>query len=385
MMTRGSSLSFPLAVFFLCVLCVLRVLCGESIQLKTAQAQSDGWQRATTGYQFQFPRDHASHPDYKLEWWYYTGNLSAPDGRAFGYQITFFRIGVERTPINPSRWAVRDVFMAHFAVTDIARGGFQFAERLNRAGIGWAGAAVDQYRVWNEGWEARLNPDGKHRLHASQADMAIDLRLDPGKPPVDQGTDGLNQKGSAEGNASHYYSLTRMPTAGTLTLDGNAIEVHGLSWMDHEFGTSFLEGGQLGWNWFALQLDDETELMLYEFRRSDGKRDAHSSGSLIGQLGRRAPLRPPDFTMVPIERWTSPQSRATYPVGWTLSIPSQDLDLRLRAAVPQQELVTARSAGVTYWEGAVLVEGTRGGRPVRGRGYLEMTGYAGIGMSTVLR
>ena len=176
-----------------------------------------------------------------------------------------------------------------------------------------------------------------------------------------------------------------MPTAGTLTLDGKTIEVHGLSWMDHEFGTSFLEGGQQGWNWFALQLDDDTELMLYEFRRSDGKRDAHSNGSFVDELGRRTLLRMADFTMTPTERWTSPGSHAVYPVGWTLRLPGHNLDLRVRAAVPQQELVTARSAGVTYWEGAVLVEGTRSGRSVRGRGYLEMTGYAGTGMSTVLR
>lgn len=378
-------LTFQFSLFSLCVLGVLCVLCGQLDSVNAAQAHPDGWQRAGAGYRFQFPRDHASHPDYKLEWWYYTGNLSAPDARAFGYQITFFRIGVEPTPINPSRWAVRDLFMAHFAVTDIARGGFQFAERLNRAGIGWAGAAVDRYRVWNEGWEARLDPEGRHRLHASQANMTIDLRLDPGKPPVDQGTDGLSQKGSAEGNASHYYSLTRMPTAGTLTLDGKTIEVRGLSWMDHEFGTSFLEEGQQGWNWFALQLDDDTELMLYEFRRSDGKRDAHSSGSLVDELGRRTPLRTADFTMTPTEWWSSPRSHAVYPVAWTLRLPGYNLDLRVRAAVAPQELVTARSAGVTYWEGAVLVEGTRGGRSVRGRGYLEMTGYAGIGMSTVLR
>ena len=241
-----------------------------------AQTQADGWQRAVSGYQFQFPRDHASHPDYKLEWWYYTGNLSAADGRQFGYQVTFFRVGVDYAPSNPSRWAVRDLFLAHFAVTDITRGHFQYAELLNRAGLGWAGAALDRYRVWNEGWEAALDSDGKHRLHARHGGMAIDLLLDPGKDPVDQGVNGVSQKGSAEGNASHYYSLTRMPTVGTLAVDGKATEVRGLSWMDHEFGTSFLEPGQQGWSWFALQLDDDTEMMLYEFRRSDGTRDPHS-------------------------------------------------------------------------------------------------------------
>ena len=365
--------------------CVLGVLCGEFDCSDVAHAQSDGWQQAVGGYQFQFPRDHASHPDYKLEWWYYTGNLTAAGGRAFGYQVTFFRVGVEHTPKNPSRWAVRDLFMAHFAVTDIDGGRFQFAELLNREGIGWAGAAVDRYRVWNEGWEAALDSEGKHRLHAGQDGFAIDLRLEPGKPPVDHGANGVSQKGSAAGNASHYYSLTRMPTVGTLTVDGKSTEVRGLSWMDHEFGTSFLEPGQQGWNWLALQLDEGTELMLYEFRRTDGKRDPHSGGSLIDALGRRTELRSSDFTMVSGETWTSPRSGAVYPIGWTLRLPGYKMDLRITAAVAQQELVTARSAGVTYWEGAVLVEGTRNGRAVRGRGYLEMTGYAGTGMSTLLR
>lgn len=367
---------------FLCVLCVLY---GECSRSNAAQAQSAGWRKAIGGYQFQFPRDHASHPDYKLEWWYYTGNLSAADGRAFGYQVTFFRVGVEPAPINPSRWAVRDLFMAHFAVTDIAGSQFQFAERLNRAGIGWAGAEVDHYRVWNEGWEARLDVDGRHLLQASAAGMAVALRLDPGKPPVDEGSNGLSAKGQTEGNASRYYSLTRMPTIGTLTLNGKPIQVRGLSWMDHEFGTSFLEEGQQGWNWLALQLDDDTEVMLYEFRRRDGARDSHSGGSIIDRAGRRAPLRMADFSMDAEQRWTSARSGAAYPIAWKVRVPRQGLDLRVRAAIPQQELVTARSAGLTYWEGAVVVDGGRSGRPVAGKGYLEMTGYAGTRMSTVLR
>jgi predicted secreted hydrolase len=364
----------------------LPVVCAllASVLIAVLGAQSDGWQKATPGYQFQFPRDHASHPDYKLEWWYYTGNVSAPGGRAFGYQLTFFRVGIEQTPVNSSRWAVRDLFMTHFAVTDIGRTRYQFAEQLHRAGIGWAGADTDRYRVWNEGWEATLDANGTHRLQATHAGMGIDLRLDPGKPPVDQGTSGVSQKGSAPGNASHYYSLTRMPTVGTLTLDGKAFEVRGLSWMDHEFGTSFLEPEQQGWNWFALQLDDNTELMLYEFRRPDARRDEHSSGSIIDQSGRRTRLSVADFVLEAGERWTSPRSGATYPIDWTLRVPAHGLDLRVRASLSDQELVTIRSRGVTYWEGAVHAEGTRRGRPVRGRGYLEMTGYAGTGMSTLL-
>jgi predicted secreted hydrolase len=339
-------------------------------------SQSDGWRRATSGYQFAFPRDHASHPDYKLEWWYYTGNVLASDGRAFGYQITFFRIGVNRAPTSSSRWAIRDLFMAHLAISDIQRNRFHFAELLNRAGIGWAGAESERYHVWNENWEATLEKDGLHRLRASHDDIAIDLRLEPGKGPTDQGVDGISQKGDGPGNASHYYSMTRMPTSGTLTVAGSAIAVRGLSWMDHEFGTSVLEKGQTGWNWFALQMDDGTDLMLYEFRRADGQRDRHSSGSLVDEAGRRTRLDVDEFTLAPGAHWKSARSGASYPTNWRIEVPTQALDLRVQAAIPEQELVTARS-GVIYWEGAVIVQGTRRGRPVQGRGYLEMTGYAG--------
>jgi predicted secreted hydrolase len=344
--------------------------------IQVVQSQSDGWRRATGRYEFAFPRDHASHPDYKLEWWYYTGNVSASDGRAFGYQITFFRIGVNQAPGNPSRWAIRDLFMAHLAISDIQSRRFHFAELLNRAGIGWAGAAVEQYRVWNENWEAGLAEEGRHRLRASYGDMAIDLRLEPGKAPTDQGVDGISQKGDGFGNASRYYSVTRMPTSGTLTLGGSSVQVRGLSWMDHEFGTSVLEQGQTGWNWFALQLDDGTDVMLYEFRRTDGQRDRHSSGTLVDKVGRPRRLDMKEFVLDPGTYWKSARSGAAYPISWRITIPNQALDLRVRAAFPQQELVTERS-GVIYWEGAVIVEGTRGGQPVQGRGYLEMTGYAG--------
>lgn len=348
-------------------------------------AQSVGWRQAAPGYRFEFPRDHASHPDFKVEWWYYTGNVAAADGRRFGYQVTFFRIGVEPAPVNPSRWAVRDLFMAHLAITDIGRRRFQFAERLNRAGPGWAGADLARYRVWNEDWEAGLDPDGAHRLRAAGGDIGIDLRLQEGKPPVDQGIDGVSRKGREAGNAAHYYSLTRMPTAGSLLVGGERIEVQGTSWMDHEFGRSFLETGQDGWNWFALQLDDGTDVMVYEFVRSDGRRDIHSAGSHVDARGRPRPLGVDEFSIEPGERWQSARSGGSYPIAWRVRVPGEGLDLDVRAAIADQELVTERSGGVTYWEGAVIVEGRRGGSPIRGRGYVEMTGYAGAPLTQLLQ
>ena len=342
------------------------------------QAQDSVWKKALPPYTFDFKRDHASHPDYKVEWWYYTGNLTARDGRRFGYQLTFFRVGVDFQPVNPSKWAVRDLYTAHFAVSDLGGRKFRHAEKMNRAGVGWAGAETASYRVWNEDWEARHDQQGRHLLRAEDDGMAIELALSPGKPPVLHGQDGVSQKGSQPGNASHYYSLTRMPTEGTIVLDGQRIEVTGNSWMDHEFGTSFLEAGQRGWDWLSIQLDDGTDLMLYQFRRDDGKRDTHSNGTIVAPNGQSTRLTFDQFELTPLEYWTSPASGARYPIAWKIEIPGKGITLTARAAIENQELQTNESTRVTYWEGSIEIEGTR-----RGRGYLEMTGYAGAAMGAL--
>ena len=344
------------------------------------------WRQATPDYVLEFPRDHASHPDNRVEWWYYTGNLDAVDGRRFGYQVTFFRVGIDPQPTNPSRWAVRDLHMAHLAVTDIRSGRHLVAERLNRAGVGWAGARADALSVWNEGWTAAL--DGMTHVLDAREDrgrFGVQLRLDPEKAPVLHGDAGFSQKGAREGNASHYYSITRMRTSGRLILDGTPVDVSGLSWMDHEFGTSFLEPTQQGWDWFSLQLDDGTDVMVYVLRRQDGSRDPRSGGTVLAPDGGRTRLMSDDYGLVPGRIWASPTSGAQYPVEWQIEIPSVELDLSIRATIDPQELHTDRSTGVTYWEGAVDAVGTRSGQSVVGRGYLEMTGYAGQPMSEALR
>ena len=348
----------------------------------------DGWKQAAPSYVLEFPRDHASHPDYKIEWWYYTGNLRASDGRRFGYQVTFFRVGVERTPASPSRWAVRDLYMAHLALTDLDRRRHFVAERLNRAGVGWAGASPETLDVWNEDWRVALEGE-THGIRAMATDpgngFGVELSLTPVKPPVRHGRNGFSQKGSHAGNASHYYSLTRLRTAGQILVDGETLEVEGTSWMDHEFGTSFLEPSQQGWDWFSVQLDDGTDLMVYVLRQQDGGRDPRSSGTLIDPSDVVTPLRVGDYRLVPGRVWTSPTSGARYPVQWRIEVPGAQLALEVEAAVDAQELHTERSTGVIYWEGAVMVSGSRAGRPVTGRGYLEMTGYAGQPLSEVLR
>ena len=333
------------------------------------------WKEATAGYAFAFPRDHASHPDYKIEWWYYTGNVAAKDGRRFGYQVTFFRVGVDAVPTNPSRWAIRDLFMTHLAVSDPQGRRYRYSEKLTRGGPGLAGADIDRYHVWNEDWTASLDDRGRHVLHATGRTEGIDLVLDPGKPPAINGINGISQKGAQAGNASHYYSLTRMPTRGAITVDGERVEVSGSSWMDHEFGTSFLEPGQRGWDWLSIQLADGRDLMLYQLRRSDGSRDPRSSGTVVGADGRTTHLAAGDFSLTPGRRTFRSANGALYPIEWAIAIPSQRIDLQVTTPLDNQELDLGRSTGVAYWEGAIDVAGRSAGQDVSGRGYLEMTGY----------
>lgn len=348
----------------------------------TEAKNKDAWREAEAGYRYEFPRDHGSHEDYGIEWWYYTGNLRAQDGRRFGYHLTFFRIGVTRQPLNPSRWAVRNLYMTHFAISDIDRRQFHSFDRINRAGIGWAGAATDAYRVWNEDWAAGL--DGRdHVLRAGDGAYQLDLRLTATKPEVIHGVNGISQKGPSASNASHYYSLTRLDTSGRLTVGGETFAVTGQSWMDHEFGTSFLEEAQTGWDWFSIQLDDGRELMLFEIRRGDGRIDSRSSGTLVERDGRTTHIPFGEFALASSDMWRSPASQAAYPTAWTIDLPRYGLKLTARAAFENQELQTAESTGVTYWEGSINVEGTAEGRPLTGHGYLEMTGYSGRNMGAI--
>ena len=348
-------------------------------------AQPSPWKQATAGYKFEFPRDHASHPDYKIEWWYYTGNVKAADGRRFGYQVTFFRVGVDHTPSNPSRWAVRDLHMTHLAVSDAAGRRYRFSEKLSRGGPGLAGARTDEYYVWNDDWTAMLDAGAdagggrreRHLLRASSPQASIDLVLETGKPPAINGINGISQKGAQAGNASHYYSMTRMPTTGTITIDGEQVRVTGDSWMDHEFGTSFLEPEQRGWDWFAIQLSDGRELMLYQLRRADGSRDPRSSGTLVDRSGRTTHLSNADFTLTEGRAQFKSKNGAVYPIEWIVAIPSQRIDLKVTTPLPDQELSLLSSTGIAYWEGMIDVAGTASGTAVSGSGYLEMTGYHG--------
>jgi predicted secreted hydrolase len=352
------------------------VWAGLAVAGQAETPEISPWLPVVEPRQFVFPRDHAAHEDYRIEWWYYTGNVQTAEGRRFGYQLTFFRTGFNHSPRNPSRWSLRDLYVTHFAVSDIAAEQFTFRERVARSGVGWAGAASDAYHVWNGDWSARLSGDD-HILTAADGPVGISLTLRPKKPPVLHGRQGMHQKGETVGNASYYYSLTRMETRGSLTVGGKTFTVSGETWMDHEFSSSFLEAGQQGWDWFALELDDGSELMLYQMRRTDGTRDSYSSGTLVHPDGTWEAVGPSEFTLTAGKKWTSPASKAAYPVEWSLRLPSRKIELIVRAAFAGQEMNTIASTGFPYWEGSVTASGTRDGKPLSGHGYLEMTGYQG--------
>jgi predicted secreted hydrolase len=342
-----------------------------------AQVAPGRFRYAEPGREFSFPRDHGSHDDFQTEWWYYTGHLDAEDGARYGFELTFFRVGVDAEQGKQrTAWDLRHLALAHFAITDITRQKFSFHEKVSRMSPFTAGAASGRLDIFNEGWSARALPDGSWRIRAAAGDDGIDLVLRSAKPPAVHGARGISVKGPEAGAASHYYSMTRLRAEGTIRSGGKRSRCSGQVWMDHEFSTSLLGAAQEGWDWFSLQFDDGTELMLYQMRNRDGTIDAASSGSRIDRDGRVETLRASDYAIRPTGSWRSPKSGARYPMGWRISIPRYGMELEVQPEMKDQELVTTSSTGVTYWEGAVRATGAASEGRVAAKGYVEMTGYA---------
>lgn len=341
------------------------------------QAPADAqYSVALPGYRYEFPRDHFDHPAYQTEWWYYTGNITAADGHRFGFELTFFREGVNRDRTKTSAWDVRDLYLAHLALSDLDGGDFYHAERTNRAGPGIAGASAGDRRIWNGNWQVLWHGD-EQTLEAVDPRFELQLKLQSEKPPVIQGENGVSQKATGAGHASHYISLTRLATSGSIVLNGKMLQVTGLAWMDHEFFTHQLQKEQVGWDWFSMQLADNTELMLFRIRRRDGSVDPFSAATFIDSHGQSTHLRSNEFSLQPSgETWASPITKATYPVQWKISVPRFSLELQLKTPLNSQELTSGTGTLTpSYWEGAVTYDGTRAGTKLGGVGYLEMTGY----------
>ena len=348
----------------------------ESIAVGAALggAEQAGYQRAYQPRRFHFPADHGPHPEFRNEWWYVTGNLADASGRPFGYQLTLFRIALSPDPpAADSAWRTHQVYMGHFALTDVAGEQHHGFERFSRSALGLAGAQAAPFRVWLEDWQLSGSATDAlpMRVRAQQGGIAVDLTLQAGKPLVLQGDRGLSQKSAEPGNASYYYSYTRLPTQGVVELNGRTFTVHGSSWLDREWSTSALGPEQSGWDWFALQLDDGRELMFYRLRHRDGGMDAFSKGVLVDAHGQARGLRREEVELQPLGEWTSRRTGDRYPAGWRLRLPGEPLDLTITPKVADQEMRLT----VHYWEGAVTVTGRAGEQSINGQGYLEMTRY----------
>ena len=350
--------------------------------LSVAEALSgnrlESFARAEAPLDIVFPRDHGPHPEFRSEWWYWTGNLRTTGGRHLGFQLTFFRSALmPGPPARGSDWRAGQAYLAHLAVTDARGGRFHFGTRASRGALGLAGARAEPFHVHVEEWEARSEGSRTFplRLRAEEETFGLDLHLESAKPPVLQGERGLSRKGPELGNASYYYSLTRMPARGTIRLGGEQLEVEGLAWMDREWGTTAVGKDLAGWDWFALQLEDGRELMYYRLRRRDGTADPYSAGVVVDARGATRALARDGVRLEATGIWRSRRSFVEYPAGWRLTDSAGGLELTITPRLADQEV----DASPRYWEGAVEVRGTDGGRPVAGHGYVELVGYGEVG------
>lgn len=329
-----------------------------------------GFDAALAPRAFTFPADHGPHPGFRNEWWYVTGNLDDEDGRRFGFELTFFRFALAPTvPESASAWRTNQVYIAHLAVTDASEKRFLVAQRYSRGAAGLAGAEPEGSRIWIDDWVLSRTSGDEWRLVAHDEEFGIELQLRALRAPVLNGDAGLSQKSAEPGNASYYYSITRLQTEGSIRIGERDYRVSGLSWLDREWSTSALAPDQAGWDWFALQLDDGSDLMFYQLRKSDGSRDAASAGTHLSPDGVVSKLSADEVELWVEERWASPAG-GEYPSRWTLRVPRFGLELAITPVLANQELFTT----VRYWEGAVDVRGQNGA--AAGRGYVELTGYA---------
>ena len=338
--------------------------------------------RVVPGYSFQFPRDHFGHPEFESEWWYYTGNLFTASQRHFGFDLTFFRRASAIDVDEPSAWDPDQVYLAHFTITDTDGERFVVDERVNRAGPGIAGADAGARRVWNGNWSVEWRPGDESRpgqvLTAMNGEGALRLVLEPVKPVVVHGRDGVSRKVAGDPHAlSYYLSFTRMSAGGTVAIGGEEFVVTGQAWMDHEFFSEYLAEHKVGWDWMSVQLEDGVDLMLFGIRDALGGYGPDTFGTFVDAGGGAQAIESGGVTFRPGRRWRSEVTGAEYPVEWRVEVPDFDLRLDVRPRLDAQEVFTGDGILPAYWEGAVRFSGERAGRPVAGIGYLEMTGYAG--------
>jgi len=327
---------------------------------------------------FHFPSDHLPHPEYKTEWWYFTGNLSSDNKQLFAYQFTLFRVGLPRPKKldKPSKWRSNNIYMLHLALTDVSGEKIYQRQAMSRDGLGLAGVAMvnQRYQIWLDNWKI----SSMHKDHwlpleliVTEKDFSLKLQLTSAKPIILQGNKGLSQKSPEKGNASYYYSLTRMPTQGAIQIGNKMHRVNGNSWFDREWSTSSLAANQQGWDWFAMQLDNDVDIMLYQLRLLNGVKDSTSYAVMVDKNGKQKQFTVSQFQLQEKEYWRSPDTKIKYPIRWHLQIPSENLNLSISPLLKQQEW----TGSFKYWEGAIKINGHQAGKAMSGKGYLEMTGY----------
>lgn len=337
---------------------------------------AEEWLAITGPPELSFPRDHGAHPDYQTEWWYVTGLVDTEAGDRYGFQVTFFRQGLD--PGDPkdgsSKLRARQIIAAHLAIADISGQRFDNAERVRRTGGGLAGFSEVNLEVWLDDWEMKTVETDSISIRAQDkvAGIGLDIELRPERALVLHGHRGYSQKGHERSNASAYLSWTRLAVTGALEVGGSRRQVEGAAWFDHEWGTSQLGEGVVGWDWFSLRLDDGRDLMVYRLRRTDGTADPHSSGTIIDADGSVALLARDDVELEVLGSWQSPATGARYPARWRLRVPTEDIDLEVQPLIADAEVDGSASTGVVYWEGPVSASGS-----AAGEGFVELTGYAG--------
>jgi predicted secreted hydrolase len=340
--------------------------------------------KALDPYDFSFPQDHGSHEEFKTEWWYYTGNLEDANGHEFGYQLTVFRNGLE--PIFDAEdkknvlnnWQTKEIYMAHFAITDINNKKFYSFEKLGRESLGQAGARANPYKIWVKNWSIQSSPKATAEnifpiiLRAQDKNISMKLNLKPVKPVTLQGLDGLSQKSSGAGNASYYYSISKLASKGKIQIGDQVFKVKGFSWLDREFSTSSLGDTLAGWDWFALQLENNVEIMYYRLRDQENNTDiVHSGGVIIDAAGEKHPFTAQDIILNSTEKFKSKYSGAEYPISWTMEIPKLDLKVKIKPLLKDQE----HQNNYPYYEGAIEVNGEFSKNKITGKGYMELVGY----------
>lgn len=331
----------------------------------------------TSEYRLRFPEDHGAHPDFRQEWWYFTGNLLGDDQREYGFQLTFFRFAhASSENLPPTGWNNDQTWMAHFAFSDFQQDVFYAEEDFARGAIDLAGATSDPFAVWINGWSVSQGPAScqnclSARLEAQMEGVSIDLVVRSTRGPVLQGDRGFSVKNQKGDVASYYYSYPDLETSGTVQVGGRSLAVKGQTWMDREWSSAVLAKGQSGWDWFALHLEDGRKLMLFQVRDEINGHFRHAV--LIDRKGNKAQIDTSDLELIPTDYWNSPQTGYRYPLEWIIKNKSDNnrLNIKIQPKIENQEL----DLSFQYYEGAVEVEGEIGGKEVAGNGYMELTGY----------